>query len=47
MYTVRCQSASGRTLDVHVRGCSTQEQACRKALSTLDPADGWQAVYAL
>lgn len=43
-YTVRCQSASGRVVDVHVYA-GTDSAACRVALSQLAP--DFRAVYAL
>jgi 3-methyladenine DNA glycosylase Mpg len=43
-YVVRCQSASGRVVDVHVYA-GTDNEACRAALREL-PSD-YRAVYAL
>lgn len=45
-YNVTCQSASGHVVTVSVTARSDQ-QACSRALATLDPAAGWRALRAL
>lgn len=45
-FTVRCQSASGQTLDVTVRARS-ESAATREALAQLPKSEGWLAIYAL
>ena len=43
-YIVRCQSASGRVIDVHVVA-GNDNAACRVALAQLDP--DFRAIFAL
>jgi hypothetical protein len=45
-YVVRCQSASGQVVDVHVLA-GTECAACNVALRQLDKALQFQAIYAL
>jgi hypothetical protein len=46
MFRVRCQSASGRTVELTV-AASTGTQAAARALKQLPRADGFLAVWAL
>lgn len=43
-YTVRCQSASGKVVDVHVYA-GTDDAACRVALRELSP--DYRAIWAV
>ena len=42
--SVLCQAANGRQCVVRVHGAKNDSDACRKALATLPPAEGWRAL---